>query len=188
MLKLAVLSLTGSFLTLALASAATAGPAYRWTTEDGGVAFSDDLKKIPSQYRASAQRITTRSLASYPRYTPAQSGVASGDRNAALQERLERLRAFNAASTAVAEAGPASGPQTIFELDDRTSIAIPNDRRTSSEPVVVEQRRVRDRNNTTTTHLTVVRQGDEILSVVRPESAHDRADWASERDFVGDAE
>ena len=50
--------------------------------------------------------------------------------------------------------------------------------------MVVEQRRVRDRNNISTTHVTVVRQGDRILSVVRPESAHDRADWGDERELI----
>jgi hypothetical protein len=51
---------------------------------------------------------------------------------------------------------------------------------------VIEERRVRDRNNISTTHLTVVRRGDEILSVVRPESAHDRGDWESERELLGE--
>ena len=46
--------------------------------------------------------------------------------------------------------------------------------------------RVRDRNNISTTHVTVVRQGDRILSVVRPESAHDRADWADEGELIGE--
>jgi hypothetical protein len=45
---------------------------------------------------------------------------------------------------------------------------------------------VRDRNNISTTHVTVVRQGDEILSIVRPESAHDRADWPDERELLGE--
>ena len=49
---------------------------------------------------------------------------------------------------------------------------------------MVEQVRVRDRNNISTTHVTVVRQGDRILSVVRPESAHDRADWVSESELL----
>jgi hypothetical protein len=89
---LLLLSLTSSLLTVALAGAALAGPAYRWTTADGSIAFSDDLKKIPSQYRASAERVGTRNLADYPRYTPAERAPARNDRTAAMVERIQRLR------------------------------------------------------------------------------------------------
>jgi len=185
-LTLLSLSLTGSLLTVALAGAAAAGPAYRWTAADGSIAFSDDLKKIPSQYRASAERVGTRNLADYPRYTPAESGPARSDRTAALVERIERLRAINATEPGFAAPSASSQTHTILRLDNRASITIPNDRTADAEPVVVEERRVRDRNNISTTHMTVVRQGDKILSVVRPESAHDRADWADERELLGD--
>ena len=183
-LTLLSLSLTGSLLTVALAAAA--GPAYRWTAADGSVAFSDDLKKIPSQYRASAERVGTRNLTDYPRYTPAENGAARSDRTAALVERIERLRAINAGEPALAASSRSGGTNTILRLDNRASVTIPNDRMQGAEPVVVEERRVRDRNNTTTTHVTVVRQGDEVLSLVRPESAHDRAEWGSERELFGD--
>ena len=185
-LALLSLSLTGSLLSVALAGAAAAGPAYRWTAADGSVAFSDDLKKIPSEYRASAQRVGMRNLADYPRYTPAESGAARSDRSAALVERIERLRAINAGQSASAAPTRTGQTNTILRLDNRASVTIPNDRMQSAEPVVVEERRVRDRNNTTTTHVTVVRQGDEVLSLVRPESAHDRAEWGSERELFGD--
>ena len=184
-LMLLSLSLSGSLLTLVLAGAAAAGPAYRWTAADGSVAYSDDLKKIPSQYRASAERVGTRDLGEYPRFTPGESRRALGDRHAAMVERIERLRAINEAEPAAFAPSAISRTHTILRLDDRASITIPNDRTASAEPVVVEEQRVRDRNNTSTTHVTVVRQGDEILSVVRPESAHDRADWKHERDLIG---
>jgi hypothetical protein len=74
----------------------------------------------------------------------------------------------------------------IVSLDDDMSITIPRDQLAGDDPVVVEQRRVRDRNNISTTHLTVVRQGDRILSVVRPERAHDRGDWESESELLGE--
>jgi Domain of unknown function (DUF4124) len=187
-LTLLLLSLTAPALTLALAGAALAGPAYRWTTADGSVAFSDDLKKIPTQYRASAERVGTRSLQGYPRYTPAQSGKASDERTAAMLARIERLREINGMARPAGAAAPFEGSpsHTILRLDDRTSLTIPGDRFAHEEPVVVEERRVRDRNNTTTTHVTVVRRGDEVLSLSRPESAHDRGEWGSERELFGD--
>jgi hypothetical protein len=185
-LTLLPLALTSSLLTALLAVAAVAGPAYRWTAADGSIAFSDALEKVPAQYRASAQRVGTRNLHDYPRYTPAESGSARSDRTAAMAERIERLREINASPQTSDAPARARQTHTILRLDNRASVTIPNDRAGNDEPVVVEQRRVRDRNNISTTHITVVRQGDEILSVVRPESAHDRADWADERELLGD--
>ena len=36
----------------------------------------------------------------------------------------------------------------------------------------------------TTTHVTVVRQGDRVLSVVRPESAAGGAGWPTEQELL----
>jgi hypothetical protein len=187
MRKLFVLEVVGSVLAVAVATSAAGETVYRWTAADGSVAFTDDAKRIPAQYREQAQRTRTGDLASYGRYTPAQASAVP--REAQLAERLERLREINATAEAPAapERAPA-GTQTILQLNKRSSIAIPNDQFLGDEPVVVEQRRVRDRNNISTTHVTVVRQGDRILSVVRPESAHDRADWADERELIGEGE
>jgi hypothetical protein len=186
-LTLLPLSFLTSLLTAVLAGDAVAGPAYRWTAADGSIAFSDELKRIPSQYRASAVRVGTRSLDSYPRYTPAETGAARNDRTEALVERIQRLREINGtAGGAVASRESGQPTQTILRLDDRAAITFPNGRVDNDEPIVVEERRVRDRNNISTTHVTVVRRGEEILSVVRPESAHDRGDWQSERELLGE--
>ena len=177
--------LGGSLLAVAVATSAAGETVYRWTAADGSVAFTDDAKRIPAQYREQAQRTRTGDLTSYPRYTPARPAAVS--RESQLAERLQRLREFNAAAEAPAlPARAAAGTQTILQLNRRSSIAIPNDQLVGEGPIVVEQRRVRDRNNISTTHVTVVRQGDRILSVVRPESAHDRADWADERELLGE--
>ena len=181
-------SLTTSLLIVFLAGPAVAGSVYRWTAADGSTAFSDDVKRIPSQYRAGAERVQSGDLASYRRYTPGETRAAQRERSAALAERIERLRAINDAPDERGVAASGSRTSTILRLDNRASITIPNDRSGGDEPIVVEERRVRDRNNISTTHVTVVRQGDEILSVVRPESAHDRADWADERELLGDEE
>ena len=184
--KLKLLSLTSILLSVTLAGAAFAGSVYRWTTDDGSVAYSDDAKRIPSQYRANAKLVRTGDLGSYARYTPAETRAASQERSLQLAERIERLRELNEAPTHAVSPARVSETHTILRLDNRASITIPNDRSGNAEPVIVEDRRVRDRNNISTTHVTVVRQGDEILSVVRPESAHDRANWGSERELLGE--
>jgi hypothetical protein len=187
MLKLNTLSLC-CLLAAALAGPASAGSVYRWTADDGSVAFADDLKKVPSQYRASAKVVRTGDLGSYARYTPAETRAAARERSLQLEERLERLRELNEVPRVAPAPARVSRTDTILQLDNRTAIAIPNDGSDSGEPVVVEQRRVRDRNNISTTHVTVVRQGDQIISVVRPESAHDRADWPDESELLGELE
>jgi hypothetical protein len=172
-----------SLLALALAAPASAETVYRWTAADGSLAFTDDAKRIPAQYRAHSKRSQSGDLANYERYTPTKASAESSE--ARLAARLQRLREINAGSSAGAVApAEASGAQTILQLDNRTSIAIPNDEAGSDDPIVVEERRVRDRNNMTTTHVTVVRQGDRILSIVRPESSYGRADWATEEDLL----
>jgi hypothetical protein len=185
MLKLNTLLLV-LLSTAALASSAAAGSMYRWTAADGSVAFSDDLKKIPSQHRAEAKRITSGDLGGYARYTPAETRAAAHERTLLLNARIERLRALNEGAAANPAPVRAGETHTILRLDNRASVTIPNDDLASDEPIVVEERRVRDRNNISTTHVTVVRRGDRILSVVRPESAHDRADWADERELLGE--
>jgi hypothetical protein len=175
-------------LSAVVAGPAAAGSVWRWTADDGSVAFADDAKKIPSQYRASAKLVRTGDLGGYARYTPAETRAASQERQLQLKERIARLRELNETSSTARAPARVGRTDTILRLDDRTSIAIPHDALMGDEPLVVEERRVRDRNNISTTHLTVVRQGDRILSVVRPESAHDRADWPDESELLGELE
>jgi hypothetical protein len=149
-----------SLLALALAAPAGAGTVYRWTAADGSLAFTDDAKRIPAQYRSKSKRSQSGDLENYERYTPTKASAENTE--ARLAARLERLRAFNAGSTAggaAAAAAQGSGAETILQLDNRTSISIPNDALGDEDPIVVEERRVRDRNNATTTHVTVVRPG-----------------------------
>lgn len=160
--------LGGALLALALATPAAAGTLYRWTAPDGSVAFTDDPERIPERHRADAERIATEGLETYGRYTPARK-AESDDRAARLAERLERLRAINRPAPEARAAGTPSS--TILRLDEHTSLAIPNDAEGGEGPVVVEERRVRDRDSIATQHVTVVRRGDEVLSVIKPRSS-----------------
>jgi hypothetical protein len=74
---------------------AGAGTYYRWETEDGGIAFADDPKRIPERYRAKADLIETEGLGSYERYTPTDREAAQESAQQ-LSERLEALRAAEA--------------------------------------------------------------------------------------------
>ncbi|MEN8182507.1 MAG: DUF4124 domain-containing protein [Myxococcota bacterium] len=95
---------------------ASAGQLYRWTTNDGTVAFSDDAKRVPDAYRARAKRTSSLSLTGYDRLTPADD--AARDLHAErLEKRLEQLRAFNATGGAAVETSPpAAHPVNRMDL------------------------------------------------------------------------
>ena len=57
-------------LGLGVASTATAGEVYSWTTDAGVRAFTNDQKRIPSRYKTAAKKQTVGSLKAYERYTP----------------------------------------------------------------------------------------------------------------------
>ncbi len=177
---------TGAVVVL-LASAASAGTLYRWTNAEGVVAYSDALKRIPEAYRATAVRVQTQDLESYERFTPTKPpvGASYGDR---LDQRVDRLRALNAATAAEQAAARAPAPATAgrtgaIMVNNKMSIDIPADQMAGDEPLVVEEQRVRT--GDTTTHLFVVRQGDRVLTVVRPHTNHSDADWPTEEELLG---
>lgn len=179
------LGLTGALFAL-LAAAAGAETLYRWTNADGVVAYSDELKRIPEAFRASAVKVQTGSLRGYKHYTPAERQAATAAREKQGAERLERLRELNEAprAPAGASAGGASFPAAAVQVNRRLSMAIPTDRLASDEPIVVEEQRVRT--GDTTTHIYVVRQGDRILSVLRPHTNHSDANWPTEEQLLGE--
>ena len=168
-----------------VASGASAAALYRWTNSDGVVAFSDEMKRIPEAYRAGAVRIETSSLASYKRFTPAQPSQ-SQSYTERLHAQVERLRTLNA-EVAAEQAAPAHAarPQLgQLRVNGKLSVALPGAQLASDEPIVVEEHRVRT--GDTTTHVYLVRQGEKILSVVRPHTNHSGADWPTLEELVGE--
>jgi hypothetical protein len=173
-------------MALLVVTSASAGNLYRWKNADGVISYSDDLKRIPEAFRAEAVRIPERDLASYERYTPSHA-PASDSYVERLNAYIERLRALNADAEAEQRARRArptvSFPTTAVAIGGRNAIAIPREMVLSEdEPVVVEERRVRTGDSTT--HMYVVRQGDRILQVVRPNTNHSDSDWPTEEELL----
>jgi hypothetical protein len=177
-----LISVAGIVLLAALAVPAGAGTLYKWTAEDGSVAFTDDPKRIPERYRSQVKSIETGGLDAYARFTPSD-GARQSEQQRRLQERLERLRAINRPPQAVAVPGPGVQPTIMIRTDERTALTIPNNAQGDEEPIVVEQMRVRNPNSITTRHITVVRQGDRVLSVIKPTSPEQPGSPPSEDEF-----
>jgi hypothetical protein len=168
-----------------VASAASAGSLYRWTNSDGVIAFSDEMKRIPEAYRASAVRVETSNLASYKRFTSAQP-AQSQSYTERLRAQVARLRVLNA-EVAAEQAPPsrvAGHELGQVRVNGKLSVSLPDALIASDEPLVVEEHRVRA--GDTTTHVYVVRQGDKILSVVRPHTNHSNTDWPTFEELVGE--
>lgn len=170
---------------LALAGLASAAPEarasedagsvwYRWVTEDGVVSVTDDARRIPERYREQAAPEKPAGLEDYDHYTPTDSEAVAARRER-LRERLSHLRRANAPALAGTQAAAApSGAEgegsavVLNAASDRRSTVELDLAETDSEPVVVEVRRVLDTATHSTRHVTVVRRGDRILSVVDP--------------------
>lgn len=178
---------------LSLAGPALAAELYRWKTDDGGIAYTDDAKRIPERYRKVAKKISTGNLKDYARYTPDRSSTKASE--VALAERLERLRAANATLdahatapyTQVTQTGrPDNNPAVRVGPEGEPALEVSSGRE-GSGPLIVEQRRYRMDGGFVTRTDTVVRQGNEIIAVVKP-SPHgvdevNTSDFQDERDL-----
>lgn len=180
LLVLAAFALIGSWQ-------ASAGTLYHWVTDDGTYSFTDDPDHVPAHYQAKARKQETKSLSSFERYSPTDAAAQATYRQE-LAKRLERLRALNGFAdpyepppapapvgyqVPVAAAAPQQpGYEAIVEVNDSTSLRVPTTG-DGKGPIVVEERRVRRPGNITTVHDTVVRQGDQVLMIVRPDNSHE---------------
>ena len=166
------LSLAGATaLIAALAAPAAADRVYSWRTDDGGYAFTDDPKAIPARYRDQAKLRESARLGDYKRYTP--SDDAAAERYAAqLTERLAHLRAMNAQPVARRNpvAAPGSGPTASLTMQSANGYApsVEISQNTGGEPIVVETLFTRPEGKMVTRQTQVVRQGDQILSILKP--------------------
>lgn len=162
-------------------SAAAGGAIYSWRTEDGGWAFTDDEKAIPTMYRDQVDVRSSRSIDSYAQYTPAddQATARYGSRLAA---RLTYLRALNAQLYAPASSGqgPAitsSMPREQVTLRTRdgggSSVDVSLPAESGGEPIVVETRLMRQKGSAVVQPVRVTRQGSRIVAVDMPR----RRDW-----------
>ena len=144
---------------LTLAGTASADVVYRWTTEGGTLAFTDDAEKIPARYAADAQKDSLESLRSYPRLTienpvlPAVSAppVASSVSHGQAQGEPEGLSVLVGGTRFGNNAAvvPVGG-----DLD-------------SDAPTIIENYRVKPKDSMATRHVTVIKKDGRIISIQR---------------------
>ena len=165
---------------------------FRWTAEDGSVAYTDDAKRIPERYRPAAETIQTGGITSYKRYSPA-TGEAQVAYAEQLAERVKRLRELNrrleldAAPRYVQGASvtpQGGGTDAYVQVGDELTLRVPTG--AGATPVVVQDVRVRRPDSIFTSTDTVVSQGGKVLLVVRGDrhSQNPSSDTLDEREFV----
>jgi hypothetical protein len=168
------LSWTVGLLVATLAVPAAAGSFYKYETADGGIAFTDDAKRIPARYRDDAEAIERDGFGDFDRYTHV-GAPSEADHAGRTEARVGHLRDFNARTLSPDAVGaPAPTPTrglTVRSSDDGQDVeAFMNP--TGDEPVIVETVRSRPDGSPVTRHITIVRQGDRVLSVIAPQERH----------------
>ena len=145
---------------------AIASEFYSWRTDDGGYAYTDDVKAIPPRYRDRAQSQRTQGIESYERLTTPPPGTMAAYSHR-LSNRLEHLRELNRdLDRANARPEYRSQVQSLQIGTGALNVGIPvND--DSDEPVVIEKIRYRHRDEMATRHNIVVKKGDRVLTVIK---------------------
>lgn len=165
----------GLGLAFLLAAPAVSAEIYAWRTEDGGYAYTDDRDQIPPRYASQAKLVRSRSLGDYERFTP-QDAAAGQDYATKLAARLERVRALNAAGAPApvrAAAAPAVAGSTIaFATGDPRAPEIQVPTGNGTGPIVVEPVLAKQNGDFRTRRVTVIRQGDETLAVIKGTPHH----------------
>ncbi len=179
-MKLFTRTLTGAAVAFALAAPASAGTLYSWRTDEGGYAFADDLRRVPEKYRDRAEKSESRSLADHDRYTPQDDAAVDAYARAlearltVLRERsamLDRIIAGQAPAGAQAAPPPNAAGGVTVRMDSRGRPIVdiaPGAVEQGGPPVVIEDVLAKPDGSITTRTNTVIRRGDEVISVVRP--------------------
>ncbi len=153
-----------AFAALALASPAQA-ELYRWRTESGAYAFTDDLKRVPQRYRDQVVGSNAASLDDYSRYTHVQTR-SEDDVQARTERRLEALRRLNAPPPV---ASAPFGSEEVVTIRPGGTLSNYQVSASAGEgPIIIERVRTRAPGTLRTRRVTVIRQGSKVLSVIKP--------------------
>jgi len=171
-------------LALGVEPAAAETTLYHWRTDDGTYAYTDDRKAIPDRYRAKVETRSMDGLDGYERYTPAVSSAPPGhpkavavaapttapDHAPAKMSRIEYLRALNAPQHERRDHDLGKTRTLMIPTggDDSPSIGVTT--RDDGDPVVIERIRVHPKGLMVTRSDMVVRQGDQIVTIIKPQA------------------
>ena len=152
---------------------------YRWTTEDGTSAFTDDKKKIPERYRDQVEQGKLKRLRDYERFTIAKTPEVTPSQTPPVAAAPP-----GAAPYAYPIRNEPVAPTISVRTGDENAPIIDVSPGTNPEPIVIEKRHYKPDGAISTRSNTIVRQGDRILTIIKPQAhEHDVTDFGDEDDF-----
>ena len=149
-------------LALGLVPRIAAADYWRYTTENGSLAFTDDAKSVPAKYRASAERIPEAKLADYHRLSVVESTPGR-----ATPKDVTPPPAPVAAAEPVAPAGPKGAVVSLNVGGIRLDVDADGD-----EPIYVDKQQYNDADgsfidrNGYMPPTTIIRRGDKPLAYI----------------------
>jgi len=167
------------------------GTVYFWTTDRGTYSFTDDERRVPARYRARAEARTMGPLDKYGRYTKIDPVATERLRAVAQsnQRMMPRDSAAPARGSAPSYARGARGPSEYLNLNTGgsmggggTGISVPI--YGDGPPTVVENVRVKPRGSNATRNVTVIKRGDRVISVIKPQQNENSASFPREDDIT----
>jgi hypothetical protein len=139
---------------------------WRYETDSGSTAFTDDAKNIPAKYRASAVKIAEESLFTYKRLSIVEPVQPTPSRVAPTAAAVP-VFPWPVGSAQVAPAGD-NHPRDRVSVDV-DGVRIDVDADSSEEPIYIDKQQYTDTNGDYIDHngfmppTTVVRRGDKPL-------------------------
>ena len=131
---------------------------WRYETESGSVAFTDDAERIPARYAEKAVKLEDRSLQDYERTTISEPGASI--ESAVTTIDLEALDEELAPATGSSEAG--AKQRVNVYVDGRIQLDVEAD---SDEPIYVDKGQYVLRKGILSPH-TIVSRGGKTLIVI----------------------
>ncbi len=131
---------------------------WRYETESGSVAFTDDAERIPARYAEKAVKLEDRSLQDYERTTISERGASI--ESAVTTIDLEALDEEQAGATGSSKAG--AKQRVNVYVDGRIQLDVEAD---SDEPIYVDKGQYVLRKGILSPH-TIVSRGGKTLIVI----------------------
>ena len=141
---------------LMTAAPAAAGTYYRYTTESGSLAFTDELKRVPARYRDAVEEIEARDLRDYERTSVSEPGASTVAVESSLSSIEERERPTSAEP-------PRRASSITLDSGEGVLIEVPA---SDEEPVTVKHDILRWENGRLHRY-TIIRRGGRLVAKIR---------------------
>ena len=129
---------------------------YRYETENGSIAFTDDPERIPERYQDSAEPLVEKSVHDWDRTTRVEPGASKQSRTALPHTAPEPTQRTPE---------PTQLRESVMTIDAGNGMKVDVPTK-DSEPITIEKDILKSDGQKTAKY-TIVRQGDKILMEIK---------------------